>query len=176
MKLGRTIVGVREKTESESERLKLREKKRKKNRFSATLFILVMVFLGVSLYFFVRNSFLNRKEISRKEQNKPTLSVEIIDESGFSRTTERIKEYAGRIEQELKSMGYSVQKFVLPRDKIREIDVYLGGKNGYFKCSLDRNVAETAEDIDRMVKYLERKGIVVQQYVDVRVEKKAFYL
>ena len=176
MKLGRTIAGTREKIESESERLKLREKNRKKNRFSAAIFLLSIIFIGISSFFFIRENFLKEKTTNREKQVKFVPSVGITDESGFSRVTERIKEYSGKIEQDLKDFGYKINKIVLPRDKIREVDIYIEGKQGYFKCNLDRGTAETAEDIDRMMQYLKRNNITIQQYVDVRVEKKAYYL
>ena len=44
----------------------------------------------------------------------------------------------------------------------------------YFKVSLDRGTGVTAEDISRMLKYLQDRGLT-PGYVDVRVEGKAYY-
>lgn len=175
MKLGRTIAGNLEKTESESERRKLHEQKRKKDRFRTIVFVLIIIIIVALLYFFIESVFLKPKQIEVKQMRYEP-SVQIIDESGYGRLTEKVKEYVGKIERDLLEMNLKIEKVVLPSNKIREVDVYLEGKKGYYKCNLDRGTAETAEDISRMVRYLEGNNIVIQQYVDVRIGKKAFYL
>lgn len=65
-------------------------------------------------------------------------------------------------------------KVTLPTGMSRELYVDLEGRTEYYKVNLDRETAVTAEDIDRMVRYLEKNG-VTPEYVDVRIEEKAYY-
>ena len=51
----------------------------------------------------------------------------------------------------------------------------LEGVTGVIKVSLDRGAAVSAEDGERMLKYLEGQGINEFQYVDVRVARKAYW-
>lgn len=55
--------------------------------------------------------------------------------------------------------------------------IYLDVENipYYFKISTERGAAVEAEDIDRMVRYLKENNITPSEYVDVRVERKAYY-
>ena len=55
------------------------------------------------------------------------------------------------------------------------MDVYIADFEGYFKLSLDRGVGVSAEDMDRMVRYLKKQGFIGVEYVDLRVEGKAYY-
>ena len=54
------------------------------------------------------------------------------------------------------------------------MDIYLEGRDEYYKCNLDRGTAETVEDIVRMIGYLKKQGVMAG-YVDVRLEGRAYY-
>ena len=41
--------------------------------------------------------------------------------------------------------------------------------------SVDRNAAVTAEDVSRMIGYLKGQGIEGCEYIDVRIERKAYW-
>ena len=52
--------------------------------------------------------------------------------------------------------------------------MYVEGAEYYIKMNVDRGSAESVEDADRMIKYLNAKGIA-PGHLDVRVEGKAYY-
>ena len=173
MRMGRTIAGERERAESSSERLLLREKEARKKRLAvgtlAAGLLLVAVLIAVAV-----------KELAGKPEAEsgavevyvPKVAIE--DASGGGYATERMKEYVGRIERDFADLGYEVVRAVVPAGKTREIDVYLAGRGEYYKCSLDRGTAETAEDAGRMIEYLD-EGEIGAKYVDVRLAGRAYY-
>ena len=63
----------------------------------------------------------------------------------------------------------------MPAGAIREIDFYLDGYNGFIKFTLDRATGVSVEDTDRMIRYLAGKGISDFQYIDVRLDGKAYW-
>ena len=59
-------------------------------------------------------------------------------------------------------------------DASRELYVDLEEVGYYFKVSVDRGAGVTAEDMQRMVEYLQGNEIN-PEYVDVRIGGKAYY-
>lgn len=173
MKLGRTIVAERERAESDSERMLARKKAHRKQRTSVVIVVLLGVILALVLYVGVNE--LNKE---RRETMEGVAEVEIraqvIDEDNRGQISTRTKAYIAQLEKDLEDLGYIVTKVTLPTGVSRELYVDLEGRTEYFKVNLDRETALTAEDIDRMVRYLE-KNEVVPEYVDVRIEEKAYY-
>ena len=113
-------------------------------------------------------------------------SVEVIDErtgrvfndaaeQPEQRLSSRMKEYIANLEEEFAALGYKVVRARVPADKIREIDVEIEGFSGVVKVTVDRNPAVSAEDAGRMMRYLEARGIVAVEYIDVRVERKGYW-
>ena len=88
--------------------------------------------------------------------------------------SDRVKEFVVRLENDMKSEGMTIDRIVLPYQKARQIDVYVVGRKEYYKLSIDRDSAVQAEDLGRMSRYLDNKSISCE-YVDLRVEGKAFY-
>ena len=78
------------------------------------------------------------------------------------------------MEKDAKDVGMRVTKAIIPAGKAREVDIYLEGRDEYYKCNLDRGTAETVEDIVRMIGYLKKQGVMAG-YVDVRLEGRAYY-
>jgi len=101
-------------------------------------------------------------------------AVVIVDENAGNAVSERVKELVMRLEDDLAYEGYEISRVVMPFARTRQIDVYLDGRGEYYKVSVDRGAAESAEDIGRMVRYLDERELSVQ-YVDIRVTRKAFY-
>ena len=64
---------------------------------------------------------------------------------------------------------------MIPTGAIREVDFYLEGYDGFIKTTIDRDSAITVEDADRMIRYLADKEISVFEYIDVRVDKRAYW-
>jgi len=171
----------REKPEKiESERVRVRRESNKRlfiSVMAVTIMASVVVYLsygaikGIMQY----ADEMNNAGLESTAEEKVEPSVIIYDENGTKMISERVKEYVGYYELDLKALGYEVDRAVLPEKYVREIDFYIRGRKEYYKASLDRGTAVTAEDTVRMIKYLDENGIDGAHYVDVRVGGKAFY-
>lgn len=170
---GQTIVAQRERAESESERMLARKKVHQKHVVSVTIVLVLFVVIGGLIYAGVTSMVRDRVEM-RVPGETYTITAEVVDESGGGQISARVKEYIGRIERDLTELGYKVTKVVLPAGLSRTLYIDLEGMTTYFKVSLDRGTAVTAEDMVRMVEYL-RVHDLTPEYVDVRVERKAYY-
>jgi len=106
------------------------------------------------------------------EVREPT--VMILDENAGGHVSDRVKGLIMRLEGDLAGEGLQMARVVLPFAKTRQIDVYLEGRVEYYKVSIDRGSAVSAEDIGRMVRYLDERELKAA-YVDIRVEGKAFF-
>lgn len=180
IKTGRTISGRREQMEKAADRAAAHEKIRKKQLFrlivTAIGFILIVAaIIGIGLSLSGGESEPNSDQPSPSVTYKPT--IEIIDEDAVSGGTvsSRMKDYVGRAEVDFRALGLVPVKAVIPKGAIREIDFYLEGKPGFIKTTLDRGTAVSAEDAKRMLDYLEEKGIMTFEYIDVRTEGKAYW-
>jgi hypothetical protein len=100
--------------------------------------------------------------------------VEIVNEVAGTEVSARVKLLVVRLEDEAAERGLQLVRVVLPRDRQRQVDVYLEGRAEYYKVSVDRSAAVTMEDVARVVKYLDGEGLK-PGYVDVRVAGKAYY-
>ena len=179
---GRTIGEKREKLETKNERAAARKKDKQKYWLRVTMVslgfvVLIAILIILAIVFFRQDS--DQPVVTPEPvitEAEPT--IEIIDGSTSAATnqiTSRMKSFIGLIEIDLKSYGYQPIKAVLPADSIREVDIYLDGYDGYFKTTTDRDAAVTAEDIDRMLRYLAEQGITSFEYVDVRIDGRAFW-
>lgn len=170
---GQTIVAERERAESESERLLVRKKTQRKHVVSVMLVLVLFAAIGGLVYMGVRSI------VRDKVEPKPTeeayeIEAEIVDESGRGQVSARVKEYIGRIERDFRDLGLRVKRVVLPAGMSRTLYVDLDGETTYFKVSLDRGTAVSAEDAKRMLDYLKEHDLQ-PEYVDVRVDGKAYY-
>ncbi|MBQ7802840.1 hypothetical protein IJ380_03230 [Candidatus Saccharibacteria bacterium] len=182
MQTGKTIAAKRNKPESDSERERVR-KSLKKTRI--VKFFGALVFLGVLLFLSVK-AFQGWYEwISRKEEviqipKEPT--IQVIDDRtgkevklGEQGVSTRMMEFIAELEEEFALVGRKVVRARIPADKTREVDLEIEGFSGVVKVSLDRNAAVSAEDGERMLKYLENSGISEVQYIDIRLPRKAYW-
>lgn len=174
VKRGQTIVAERERAESDSERMQARKQLRRKRVRSVVSACLMLAILGLLTYLGAKElvGFGRRNETNEIEEKKVT--AEIVDESGRGQISSRMKEYIVQLEEDFKALGYTVTKVTLPAATSRELYVDLADEAAYFKVSMDRNAAVTAEDAVRMIKYLREKDLH-PEYVDVRIEGKAYY-
>ena len=101
----------------------------------------------------------------------------MVDEAAASggKITARMLNYIGRAERDFRDLGYSPTKVVFPINSIREINFYLEGHPGFIKMTIDRDSAVSAEDANRMIRYLSEQGITEYSYIDVRLEGKAYW-
>lgn len=107
-------------------------------------------------------------------------AVEVVDQTGIQAKDNQVLASAnflstiGRVIGKMKLQGYIVTRVVLPADTTHQLLVSIEGISFPIKFSVDRSVGEQAEDAARVIKYLQGKGIT-PEYIDVRVEGKAFY-
>lgn len=174
VKRGQTIVAERERAESDSERMLARKQLRRKRMRSVVSACLMLAILGLLTYLGARElvGLEQRSEDGLVEEKKVT--AEIVDESGRGQISARMKEYIIQIEEDFRALGYTVTRVTLPAATSRELYVDLAGETAYFKVSMDRGAAVTAEDAVRMMNYLREKDLH-PEYVDVRIDGKAYY-
>lgn len=181
IKSGRTIGERRERPETSNERLEARKKVKKRQTFrvgfTVILFTVVAIAVIILIVVFLKNRATNEAETAPTvvvKTYKPT--IEIIDENaGTSSITTRMSEYIGQLESDLKDLSFTPIKAVIPAGSIREVDIYLDGYTGFIKATIDRGTGVTAEDTERMLRYLKEQGIGEFQYIDVRIDGKAYW-
>lgn len=180
LKTGRTISERREQLEKASDRQNAHAKIRKRQflrliitsaGFLLVIALIIAIGLGLSKGGANSDATTNQSSVSYK----PT--IEIIDEDAVlgSAISDRIKDYVGQAEVDFRALGLVPVKAVIPTGAIREIDFYLEDKPGFIKAILDRDTAVIAEDAKRMLNYLETSGIIEFEYIDVRLEGKAYW-
>lgn len=182
---GRTIGEKRERLETASERLAA-HKKIKRATISRTV-IMILGFLAVIAAITGIAILFSTGHRPDEDGNTATSTivtvpfsptVEVIDEdigSGTSHITARMKEYIGQAEADFRELGYRPVKVVIPSGAIREVDFYLADHSGFIKLIIDRETGISVEDADRMIRYLEGQGITDYQYIDVRLDGKAYW-
>ena len=180
IRLGRTIGEKREKLETNSERTAAHKKIRQ--RQISRIFFTILGFAAVALLLFYIGVFF----IGEKDEN-PTVAttvtsyqptIEIIDEDATStggRLSSRMKEYIGMLEEDLRALGITPTKAVIPTGSIREVDIFIEGYTGYLKTIIDRGSGVTAEDAERMLRYLASINVGDFQYIDLRIDNKAYW-
>lgn len=176
MKRGRTIAGRREEVESESERMQARRQVRRKKKFSMLVGILFLAVIGLSAYLGFKEMANWREDTLGEVEGKEELqvTVPVVDEDKRGKISDRVRSYIAELEREFARKGYSVEKVILPAGMIRALYVDLEGKEMYFKINIDRGVEASVADVARMLKYVEERDLH-PEYIDVRVEGKAYY-
>ena len=177
---GRTIGERREKLETASERAAVHKKIKKKQNFRIFATILSFILVAAGLFYFGSLFFGGSEEEVAQVSTTITVpyapTIEVVDEDASSTgVTGRMKEYIGQAEADLRELGYIPTKAVIPAGAIREVDFYLDGYTGFIKFTIDRGSGVSAEDTDRMLRYLAGQGITDFQYIDVRIDGKAYW-
>ena len=178
--LGRTIGEKREKLETANERQMARKKDKKKQalRVIATIFgAVVLIIILIALFKGLTNSN-NGQNIPEEGTNidyEPTIEIIDVADSSNSHITARMRRYIGRAEKDFKDLGYKPIKAVIPTNSIREVDFYLEDVPGFIKLTIDRDSAISVEDANRMLRYLSENAIDTFEYIDVRIDGKAFW-
>lgn len=181
IKSGRTI-GERSREHIETSSERLEAKKKIKKRQNLRIIVTVIGFLvvaGLAVFFIVQ--MLWQKQTNEAE-TAPTVvtktytpSIEVVDENATGGITTRMSEYIGQLEADLREAGYIPTRAVIPAGAIREVDIYLDGYKGRIKTIVDRGTGVTVEDIGRMLRYLASQGVAEFEYIDVRIDGKAYW-
>ena len=180
VRVGRTIGETRERLETANERAIARKKDKQKKVFRVIVTIVGFVAIAmilVGLYFSFRGAETELAIINSSEQ-LPKLTIEVVDESSAAtggHLSARMTEYIDQIVDNLRELGFTPTKAVIPTGTIREIDIYLEGHNGFIRTTVDRGAGVTAEDTGRMLHYLDSIGVTDYTYIDVRLSGKAYW-
>ena len=180
---GLTIGEKREKLETKNERAAARKKDKQKYLIrvvsvSLGFIVLVAILVILIVTFLHQESELLPDPATPEPLLTAEPTIEIVDASASAtggKITSRMRNYIGLIESDLRTYNYQPTKAVIPAESIREVDIYLNGYVGFFKTVIDRDAAITAEDIDRMLRYLSEQGITDFEYIDVRIDGRAFW-
>ena len=181
---GRTIGEKRERLETKRERAAAREKDKRKNR--NRIIIVSLAFIAfIAILIILARIFLSRPvEEPLVVEPEPIIleepTIEIIDESAASsgdtgKITSRMKTYIADVESDLRNYGIIPNKAVIPAGAIREVDFYLEGYTGFLKTTIDRGAGVTSEDAERMLRYLKDQGVADFEYIDLRIDGRAFW-
>ena len=179
LRSGRTIGEHRDHLETANERIEARRKVKKHKALRFFFTVLAFMALAGGVVYFIFFVVL-KKEIVPFESTvsvpyAPT--IEVIDEDAGSnaKLSASMKEYIGMAEADFRELGYVPVKVVRPVNSIREVDFYLDGVPGYIKLTTDRATGVSVEDADRMIRYLRGQEINEYTYIDVRIDRKAYW-
>lgn len=179
IKSGRVIGEGREKLETASERLEARRKIHRQQASRVIVSVLGIVLLSAGLFaigsFFIQGGESLPTSTSVTIPYTPTIPIEDQDTGTTSQLTGRMKEYIGMVEADLRELGLTPVRAVIPSGAIREVDFYLNGYTGFIKTTIDRGAGVTAEDTERMLRYLANQGITDFEYIDVRLDRLAYW-
>ncbi|MBR3231007.1 hypothetical protein IKF73_03230 [Candidatus Saccharibacteria bacterium] len=177
---GRTIGEKRERLETANERAAARKKDKLKKSlrvaFTIIGFIILVVIL-IGLYFGFRGAKTQLDELNSPSSQLDS-KIEVIDEASNStdhHLSSRMVEYINQVATDLKELGLTPVKAVVPVDSIRTVDFYIDGYTGFIKTTIDRGAGVTAEDAERLIRYLNEQGINDFEYLDVRIDGKAYW-
>lgn len=180
IRVGRTIAEKRERLETKSERAAARNKDKRKKACRIIITIvgfatIIVALLG--LYFAFRNAETELAVINSGSQTaKPT--IEVIDEGSASaggHLSSRMIDFINQVSSYLRELGVTPTKVVVPMGSIRQVNFYLDGYTGFVKTTIDRGAGVTAEDTERLLRYLAELGVSDFEYLDVRLDGKAYY-
>ena len=179
---GRTIGEAREKLETANERAAARKKDKQKKAlrvsFTTIGFAILTIVLFVLGFFFVSSNRADPINITVEEPDEFQPTIEVIDEDAAAtsgKITTRMNNYIGQVEKDFRDLGYTPVKAVIPLGSVRSINFYLDGYNGFIKMTIDRGSAVSVEDADRLIRYLAGQGITDFEYLDVRIDNKAYW-
>jgi hypothetical protein len=173
-RVGRTFAGDAQKT-LEEKRARIADRKRRnfKNIATVIMAVVLVIVIVVVIVNYISSVVAEREAaIAPPEPLEPT--VTILDENAGENISRRVKDFVAYLEEDVALYNYKIDHVVLPLQKAREVDVFIEGRGEYYKMSLDRGSAVQAEDMSRMIVYLDQRELH-PSYVDLRVEGKAYY-
>ena len=109
-------------------------------------------------------------------------SLEITDQSGIRGAelankqviSSRFLRFVGRVVALSAEKGYEISGVTIPANAIRQVEFKVKGFEILIKMTTDREAAMQVEDMARSLAYIKKVNLQVQ-YLDVRVENKAYY-
>lgn len=173
-RVGRTIVGATNNARKRNlEHIAARKKQQRKNILITLCILIIIAAVGIVAGNYISKKATEREaELARENPVEPTVSI--VDENVGNNVSTRTKVFVARLEADAKDYGLKIDHVVLPFQKAREILVYFDGRKEYYKMSSERGSTVQVEDAERMMRYLDGKSLA-PEYVDLRVEGKAYY-
>lgn len=173
-RVGRTIAGATNNARKRNlEHIALRKKQARKNAVIVFCVLAIIAATAIILSNYVATKIAEREQaVEASNPVEPT--VTIVDESTGNNISSRVKVFVARLEADAKDYNIKLDHVVLPFQKARELWVYFEGRDEYYKMTTERGSTVQIEDAERMIRYLDSKGLK-PSYVDLRVEGKAYY-
>lgn len=115
-----------------------------------------------------------------QEDIRPIELLQIRDESGLPVASQRVAsrsmmQFIGQVVAQLNQSNVGpVREVVIPPGTLKQIDIYVADSAYKIMLHSDRSPAGQATDVVNALGYVESNGIT-PEYLDVRVEGKAFY-
>ena len=173
-RVGKTIAGsANENRQRNLEHIANRKKKQIRNAIITVALLGAAIVIVIALAGYFRDLAAEREALIQ-EDNPLTPTVTIVDENVGNNLSERAKLFVARLEKDAKDYNLEIDHVVLPYQKARELDIYFKDRGEYYKMTTERGSAVQMEDAERMIRYLDEKGLH-PSYVDLRVEGKAYY-
>ena len=173
-RVGRTIAGDAQKQREEKMARAAERKRRKAKNIVFVIIVVLAVAIVAGLLIHYAVGVIREQEALDRPVAPLEPTVLIIDENAGNNVSRRTNEFVARLENDLDEYNLKIDRVVLPLQKARELDVYIVDRSEYYKLSLDRGSAVQAEDLSRMVLYLDEKELK-PGYVDLRIEGRAYY-
>lgn len=99
----------------------------------------------------------------------------LVLDSGSSAVSEATAEVIGKMPLQLKSMyPKGIESVVIPKST-REVRVKPAGAGYYIKFSTERSLEAQTGELRTLKRYLDKKNVKPADYIDIRLEHKAFY-
>jgi hypothetical protein len=173
-RVGKTIAGATNNARKRNlEHIAARKKQQRKNALIILSVLIIVVSVGIVVANYISQKQSEREaELAKENPVEPT--VAIVDENVGNNISSRTRVFVARLEADAKEKNLKVDHVVLPFQKAREILVYFDGRKEYYKMTSERGSAVQIEDAERMMRYLDGKSLT-PEYVDLRVEGKAYY-
>ena len=153
---------------------RIKIKRRNFIKIAFRLFLLTSAIFGV---IFGTSSFIKTRQETQQpvETEKLHLNAPIDDEAKTG-VSERIINYSARLEYELKKASLKLEKIILPKEKTRELHIFIADSAWFYKINIMRGVGESAEDIIRMQKRFRSNEPESEklEYVDLRISRRAY--
>lgn len=173
-RVGRTIAGATNNARQRNiEHIAARKKQQRKNAFIILIILAVIATISVLVGQYV-NEKIAEREAKIAESNPTEPTVAIVDENAGNNVSSRVRVFVARLEADATEKGLMVDHVLLPFQKAREVLVYFENRKEYYKMTTERGSTVQIEDAERMMRYLDGKGLT-PEYVDIRVEGKAYF-
>lgn len=109
-----------------------------------------------------------------------TPGIEVVDKNGMTNapegvvTSRRFLSFVGTVVGDMKQHGFTVTQATIPALTTRQLEISISNVPYIARLTVDRSAGEQTEDIARIIPFLAARSLT-PEYIDVRVQGKAFY-